>query len=118
MKKIKIIRALDYWCGIPLCFCLSIFHSLKRFTGFSRAVPSETKKIALVKLSELGALVLAYPLISRIRQKYPQVEIFFITLSESKTMLRLWEGGIREENIFVIRHTSVLTFLLTRVVTG
>jgi ADP-heptose:LPS heptosyltransferase len=113
--KIKIIRALDYWCGVPLCFCFSLFHGLKRFFGFSRAVPSETKSIALVKLSELGALVLAYPLISRIRQKYPKAEVFFITLSESKTMLQLLEVGIREENILVIRHTSLLAFLIDTV---
>lgn len=101
--KIKSIRQLDYWAGVPLCFLLSVWES------FSSKAPRKeipVKKIAFIKLPELGAIVLAYPLLRQMKRKYPSAEIFFVTLGRNRGVFDLLDGIVPPENILTIREDS------------
>ena len=60
-------RRVDRLVGKPLCWALSLWNRLGRKERSPR-----TQKILVVLLSEMGALVLARPMLTRLKEKYPQ----------------------------------------------
>ncbi len=110
--NIKIMRRLDYWIGIPLCLCLSglnyLYYTLRIFL---KVEISPVKKVLFIKLSELGAIILAYPLLKQIKDKYASTELFFVTFQKNKDVFALLSGIIPESNIFIIRQESLVIFV-------
>ncbi len=105
-------RKVDRWMGVPLCFLASIAHRVSRAfrTGRQRErIP--VKKIAFIKLSELGAIILAYPLINRIKKENPLAELFFVTFERNRGVFKVQGGLVPEKNVLVIRETP-LCFVL------
>lgn len=108
--NINVMRQLDYWLGNPLCFFISI---LNRITRYGKAVANKQayQKILFIKLSEMGAIILAYPLLQRIKEEYPAAELFFVTVEKNKPVLGLFGGIIKEKNIFTISENSLFLFI-------
>jgi ADP-heptose:LPS heptosyltransferase len=106
------MRFVDYWLGVPLCFLLSAVNALTRALGL-RAGPVKNlnPKIAFIKLSEMGAIILSYPLLARVKKDQPGAELFFITFERNKSIFRLFPGLVKEENILTIREAGVMAFV-------
>ncbi|MFH1199046.1 MAG: glycosyltransferase family 9 protein [Candidatus Omnitrophota bacterium] len=104
------MRKLDFWVGVPLCFVCSVFNF---FFGFLS--PKREKNppacIVFLKLSELGAIILAYPLIERIKDQYPAAGLLFVTFKKNKGIFRVLGGLIREENIILISDENIFSFI-------
>ena len=86
---VNLMRYIDHWLGIPLCFLLSCLNPLLKIFGSKKTekkVPPE--KIFFIKLSELGAIVLAHPLLKRARKEYPGAELFFVTFEKNRGHFR------------------------------
>jgi len=107
---VKLMRYIDYWLGVPLCFLLSIWNFILRTSGVRRK--NETRKILLIKLSEIGAVILAYPLLKRLKEEYPSAEIFFLTFAKNKEVFSLLGEIIPDKNILTIREESIGRFIL------
>jgi ADP-heptose:LPS heptosyltransferase len=109
--KTKLMRFLDFWLGLPACFLLSVLNSLSKILFFlqkrHKPVP---EKILFLKLSEIGAIVLTYPLIKRVKEEYPQAELFFVTFSKNRGIFTLLGGIIPDKNILTIREGSLRQF--------
>ncbi len=104
------MRRIDYFLGIPLCFLLTI---IKRFLElfFPRRKESKIRKSALIiKLSEMGSIVLAYPLIKKIKEEYSAQNTFFLTFETNRALLQMF-SLIPDENIITIREGSGFLFI-------
>lgn len=109
---VNLMRYIDYWLGIPLCFLLSCVNAPLKIFGFKKAgrkVPP--KKILFIKLSELGAIVLAYPLLKRAKEECPGVELFFVTFEKNRGIFELFGNIVEDDNILTIREDSIWVFI-------
>ncbi len=71
---------MDRWVGVPLCLLLSVFDALLRRLRRNRkqSVRAELpRRILFLELSEMGSAVMSYPAICRVREAFPDAELFF-----------------------------------------
>ncbi|HLD14999.1 MAG TPA: glycosyltransferase family 9 protein [Candidatus Nanoarchaeia archaeon] len=102
---------IDKYVGIPLCFLLSVFHSLNKFLGFVKDDTNrQIRKAVFIELSEMGSTVLAYSAIKKFKQFYPNTEAYFLIFKELEVSLKAF-GYLPEKNILTIRSKNF--FLLT-----
>lgn len=103
--NIEAVRFIDRWIGVPFCFALSgvrvVSAALRRHKKNSGTV----RKIAFIKLSELGAIILAYPLMASVRKEYPGAEFFFVTFDQNKDFFTVQNDIVPEANVLTIRAT-------------
>ena len=78
-------RALDRYAGVPLCALFSLLHRL------SRPVPPSgpPRRILVILLSEMGSLVLAHAMFTRLKQKYPGASIHALVFAKNREVLDL-----------------------------
>ena len=109
---VNLMRYLDYRAGTPLCFLLSCLNSLLKIFDFKKAerkVPPG--KILFIKLSELGAIILAYPLLKRAREECLGAELFFVTFEKNRSVFALLGNIVKDDNILTIREDSLRVFI-------
>jgi len=107
--SIKLMRRLDYWLGIPLCFLFTFFVHFSKLFLFKEK-KKDIKKILFIKLSEIGSIILAYPLLQCTKRRYPQSEIFFLSFKENEAILEVLK--ISKDRILSIRKGSIKEFIL------
>jgi ADP-heptose:LPS heptosyltransferase len=95
-------RRVDRFVGAPLCRLLSIFPG----AGDEAKDAPPPRKILVILLSEMGSLVLAQPMFSRIREKYPEASIYALVFRKNREVLDLLEV-MPEENVFTLRNDSL-----------
>ena len=64
-------RRVDRFVGAPLCRALSL---LPRARDRAEEAP-DPRRILVILLSEMGSLVLAQPMLSRLRTRYPNASL-------------------------------------------
>jgi ADP-heptose:LPS heptosyltransferase len=107
--RVDLMRKVDYWLGIPLCFFFSIVNL------FTRLIPrpnvTKPRKILFMELSEMGSPILAYPSIEKCKAQYSGAVFYFLIFNELKESVEVL-GAIPKENILTIRSSSFfsLTF--------
>ena len=106
--NLETAKKLDYWIGIPSCFLLSLINNIFEVINFKRKKNRPIKKILFIKLTELGAIILSYPLQKRIKEEFPYVDYYFLTLERNKSVFKLFDGLVPEENILTIREHGIL----------
>src|ERR1700756_5076623 len=104
--KLRTMRAVDYWIGIPLCFLCTL---VLRLVG-SRKGPEKPRRILFIELSEMGSTVIANPALQKAKRELG-AEIFFLIFERNADSLRLLPT-VPEANIVTIRETSVLILAL------
>jgi len=109
---IHFMRRLDRWLGVPLCFLLSIVRRIQdALFPKSNTDEKHAQKILFIKLSEMGAIVLAYPLLKFVRQQYPKAQLYFLIFEKNRAALDILGSIIPAENIITIRDGSFGMFL-------
>ena len=99
--KLRTMRALDYWIGIPLCFlCTQWLRLLSTPNGTNRP-----RRVLFIELSEMGSTVIANPAIQKAKDAL-DAEIFFLIFARNVDSLRLLDT-VPEANIVTIRETSL-----------
>jgi ADP-heptose:LPS heptosyltransferase len=82
------LRILDRLIGVPLCFALTLIRRVAR--AFSASVPFPSpRKILIIKLSEMGSTVLAYPALSEIKRRCPDAELFFLVFKNNAAIVEV-----------------------------
>ncbi|MEW6101111.1 MAG: glycosyltransferase family 9 protein [Candidatus Omnitrophota bacterium] len=109
--NIRFMRFVDYWVGVPLCFILTVEDKLLKAIRPRIERPQPEKKILFIKLSELGSIILSYPLLTRIRNGYPQAKLFFLTAKRNKDVFKVLGGIIKEENVVTVEDASLREFV-------
>ena len=103
--KIETQRRIDRYVGTLIC---RIFSAYYRFFK-KEPLTIEPRKILIILLSEMGALVLAQPMFQRLQEKYPRADLHVMLFEKNREVLELLVI-IPPQNIIVIRDTSLLTF--------
>jgi ADP-heptose:LPS heptosyltransferase len=104
--KLRTMRAVDYWIGIPFCF-LSTF--LTRLSGKPRG-PEQPRRILFIELSEMGSTVIANPALQKAKDRL-NAEIFFLIFERNVDSLRLL-NTVPAANIVTIRETGLGVLIL------
>ncbi len=108
--KVKIVRFIDFWFGIPICFFLSLINALRNKIRPFRLNIVTPKKLIFLEFSEIGSSILAYPAMMKAKQLYPNSELYFWIFDENKDGL-LALDIIPEERIVTIRSETIILFI-------
>ncbi len=104
--KLRTMRAVDYWIGIPLCFLCTL---LVRLWGKPKGPPTP-QRLLFIELSEMGSTVIANPAMQKAKDELG-AEIFFLIFERNADSLRLL-NTVSEANIITIRETGIWVLLL------
>ncbi len=106
--NINTMRRLDCWTGIPACWVLT---RLRRLGSLLRteAADGPPRRIAIIKLAEQGATVLAAPALRRAIDLVGAQNVFFVVFEENRPILDLM-GMIPPENVIAIRTKGLKRF--------
>ncbi|MGB4767112.1 MAG: glycosyltransferase family 9 protein [Rugosibacter sp.] len=106
--NIDLMRKVDYFAGIPLCFVATLF---VRLAGLlARSKPQPPKKVLFVELSEMGSAILADPAMRKM-QVAGNTELYFLIFKSNAASLRLL-GTVPQERVFTICENSFLNLTL------
>ncbi len=100
-------RWLDRVLGPPLCWLLTILHRLKR----AEDPPRDVRRILVILLSEMGAVVLARPMFDRLRDTYPLATLYVLCSEQNRGALDLLEV-VPGEQVIVVRTRSAGAFAI------
>ncbi|MDP2941260.1 MAG: glycosyltransferase family 9 protein [Candidatus Omnitrophota bacterium] len=103
------MRSLDRWLGIPVCFLLSAAGRFLSLFARQAAPKPAAQNILFIKLSELGNIALAVPLLRKVKNENPTAGLFFLTFARNKPLFSLL-GIIPDGHIITIRDTSLGVF--------
>jgi ADP-heptose:LPS heptosyltransferase len=105
--KIDTQRFIDRYVGAFICRIFSLYYRLVK-KDVEAVAP---RKILIILLSEMGALVLAYPMFQRLKEKYPRAELHVVLFEKNREVVELL-GICPSQNILTIDNRSILS--LTR----
>ena len=106
----NLMRAIDFWVGIPLAFCLTVICRVQRFLGLAASPEGAPRNILFIQLAEMGTMVVAYPAIRKARELFPDATLYFLCFTEIRSSVEMLEI-IPSENIVAINAHSVLSFV-------
>jgi ADP-heptose:LPS heptosyltransferase len=99
-------RKMDRVLGSVICRFLSLFH----FRRGNRAAPARVERLLVILLSEMGSLVLAYPMFQRMKKLYPHASIHILLFQKNREVLDILEV-VPPEQVFTVDNTSMTRFL-------
>jgi len=108
--NVKTMRLLDRWVGVPVCAVLTLVRWLDDLF-LERHPDGRPKRIAVVKLAEQGATVLAYPALARAREMVGAENLFFVVFAENRFVLDLLEV-VPPGNVISIRTGGLVRVVL------
>ena len=106
----NLMRAIDFWVGIPLAFCLTVICRVQRFLGLAASPAGAPRNILFIQLAEMGTMVVAYPAIRKARELFPDATLHFLCFTEIRSSVEMLEI-IPSENIVAINAHSALSFV-------
>lgn len=100
--NIQFQRAVDRYVGVPICALFSLVN---------RILPNDPdgtppKNILIILLSEMGSLVLAQPMIMRLKEQYPDASLHFLMFAKNREVLDLL-GVVPPENVITLNDKSL-----------
>jgi ADP-heptose:LPS heptosyltransferase len=104
--KLKTMRAVDFWIGVPLCFACT---QLVRLLGKPKG-PAKPERVLFIELSEMGSAVIANPALEKAKNALG-AEIFFLIFERNAESVRLLDT-VPDANIVTIRDTSLTRLAL------
>lgn len=104
------MRRIDKWAGVPACFVLTLFDRLFGLLRSWQVPTGQVRKVLIVKPSEMGAIILAEPLIERITSDHPGVQVYFITFKVNSPVFDVL-ARVPVENVITIRDSSFWAFV-------
>ncbi len=99
--NINLMRGVDYYAGITICFLLTIIHKITNFKNPKKPI----KNILFIQLAEMGSMVLSYSSIKKTKKLYPDANIFFLTFKKNRYCIEAL-NIIDKKNIITIREDS------------
>ena len=110
LSKTDVMRIIDKYIGIPVCFVLTITRKLWRFC-FPRKVTLNKKpqNILFINFAELGAIVLTNSAIERARRQFPNAKIFFMSFPQAIPTLEMM--GFNKDSMIIVNPDSILSFI-------
>ncbi len=104
--KIEFQRKVDRIFGKLICRVLSVFYRKDRTLHPDHA----PQRILIILLSEMGSLVLAYPMFSHLKKKFPGVSLHVLLFEKNRECLEILDV-LPSENILSINDKSFGQFV-------
>ncbi len=101
-------RRIDAWVGPFLCALVSLWH---KCFGQRTVTGQPIQKVLVIMLSEMGSMVLAGPMFTRIRHNHPGAEIHILQLKKNQSVARLL-GLAPETHLHGIDDSGLFSLLL------
>ena len=102
MLSVDSQRHVDRILGPPLCWLVGLLHTFDR----QDAPPGDVRRILVVTLSEMGAIVLTRPMFDRLREKHPSATIYLLCSDRNRAALDLLDV-VPVERVIVVRTQSL-----------
>ncbi len=102
------MRKIDKIAGVPLCMALTVFDRLTK-PFLKKPGKRQVRKILFIKPSEIGSLILAYPLMTALRAVYPEAVFHFLTFERNRQILNELRY-IEDNHVMYIRDNSLIDF--------
>lgn len=106
--NVETMRAVDRYVGVPLAFLLTRWRKL--VGRRASCAPVDTRRVLFVKLSEMGALVLAAPAFEEARRLFPNARVELLCFQSSAEIARV-AGGFAEDELLTVDDGSLGTTL-------
>ena len=97
---------MDRFVGPCLCWLLTVLHRLKR----GDSSPPDARRILVIVLSEMGALVLTRPMFDRLRRNHPSATLFVLCSEQNRPALDLLDL-VPAEQVITVRTGSLAAFV-------
>ena len=110
--NIQVQRWIDRWVGIPLCAAVSGFDAIKRLFRPKANAEVAPRAIVIILLSEMGSLVLAHDMFTRLKTRYPDAELHALLFGKNREILDLMQV-IKPEHVHTIDDKSASKLLLS-----
>ncbi|MBI2138806.1 glycosyltransferase family 9 protein [Candidatus Woesearchaeota archaeon] len=119
--KPDLMRLVDKYAGIPLCFLMSLLNSFQRLIRIRR-LPKRfrPKNILFIELSEMGSTVLAYSAMKKAKELFTG-NLFFLIFKENAESVKLLDIippekilTIRSKNFFVLAWDTLAAIMKMR----
>lgn len=104
--KVETQRLIDRTVGTIICRIFSVYYKIFK----KESPPDGTNRILIILLSEMGALVLGYPMFQRLKKKFPAASLHIILFEKNREVVELL-GVIPPENIITINDKSMPVFV-------
>lgn len=85
----NVMRAIDYWVGVPLCALLTLLHGVRRGLGLARVPSTPPRRILFIQLAEMGTMVVAYPALRRARERFPDATLHFLCFTQIRSSVEM-----------------------------
>jgi ADP-heptose:LPS heptosyltransferase len=105
------LRLLDRLFGMPLCWLFTIARRVGRLALPPKPPPSP-HRVLIIKLSEMGSTVLAYPAIEELKRRIPGVELFFLVFKNNAAIVEVLDV-IPSANIVTVDYGSLGRLLVS-----
>ena len=109
--KIELMRKVDYFAGIPLCFLVTPWVRFASLLAGKESAPPNN--VLFLELSEMGSAILADPAMRKMRRA-ANAELHFLIFKSNAASLRLL-GTVPESNVFTIRGDNFINLTLDSV---
>ena len=86
MMNVDTLRLVDRFVGLPLCWLFTSLRWLLRPFNKTKSLPVP-RRVLIIKLSEMGSTVLAYPALSELKKRCPGVELFFLVFKNNSAIV-------------------------------
>jgi len=108
--KVTTMRRVDRWIGAPVCALLTV---VRRFDDLvlRRSPAGPPRRIAVMKLAEQGATVLANSALLRAREMVGADNLFFVVFAENRFILDLLDA-VPAANVVAIRTDGLLRVMI------
>jgi len=106
------IRKIDKWLGVPICAFFTVLYKIRTLFKPSLQKPVRPMNILFVELSEMGSAILAYSVLQKTKELFPDSNIYFLIFEENKESVYITEA-IPEENVLTIDCTNFSRFVFS-----
>src|ERR1700704_1452301 len=106
--KIELMRKVDYFAGIPLCFLATLLVCCASL--LARQKSSRAQNVLFIELSEMGSPILADPAMRKMR-RVANAELHFLIFRSNAASLRLLDT-VPPSNVFTIREDNFFNLAL------
>jgi ADP-heptose:LPS heptosyltransferase len=111
--QIDDLRRVDRYVGIPLCWFSSLIRRLYLLIRGER-VPPRPQKVLVIKLSEMGSTVLAYPALAELKHRCVDVKLYFLVFVKNAAIMEILKLA-PAENIITVDDRTPGTLLASGV---
>ena len=105
--NLELQRKMDRTVGVFICRFLSLFSKIDK----SGSIGLKPQKILIILLSEMGSLVLAWPMLKNLKKEYGNASVFVLLFEQNREFLEIM-NAVHPDHILTVRTVSLKHFLM------